>query len=1040
MNASLKRAYTRSGAAGSPAEDLIRPIMDISGDLSLQTMRERRDFLSISQGVAFDPGPSVPGPGSIDAEMISSVNASSITGTITAGQIGSVNAASISGTLSASQIGEVNANSIVGAISASQIGSVNASALQGFIQASQIGSVNASALSGTITASQIGSVNAGSITGTITSTQIQSISADKISGSIAASQIDTVNATDITGQIAAGQISSVNATAITGQITSGQIFSVSASSIAGTITSSQIGSVAASTITGSIQGTQIATISATQLTGSITAAQIGGVNASVIAGQIGASQISAVNANVITGTITSSQIGSVSAGTITGQIGSGQISSVTAGSITGSITGSQLAATAIDGFTITGSIIRSGTTGARWQGDTTGIRGYDAAGAVTFAFDNATGKITTLAGIGGPNRVPNSGFEDASSVTIWQQIGTFTSTTEQFKFGTKAAKLTIVGSTIAYAGSPLMPVNPGEVYTASFWYRAKTTWQTAYIYMRCYDAANGFIGDAAIHAVAAPADTWGRIVATGTIPAGTANVSILPLTAGVDGDQMYVDGVQFEEGSIVTAYGPKPDEILPNTVTGAQIASNAGITGGQISSVIASTVTGGLTASQITSVAASTITGTISSGQIGSVAATTITGAITASQIDTVNASDITGGIAASQITGVNASSIVGTITASQIGSVNAGSISGSISASQIGSVNASALSGTITASQIGSIHAATITVGGGGDGKMNGAYIQSGTINTDQLNATAIDSMTVTGALIRSSASGARVEMSAAGVRKFNSAGVATVQITPNDGLTLLSSNLTTPPEDQRIQFVNSSGAVSSEWYTYDLGGLVYQEFIARGSTAEGASAQAVFSTQRGDAKNYINMTLGAGGGNIGVQVMTPGVGYGFREVQLLSQDGSSGFVIAEDAAWRTSEDGTEYFVNPGYPAQLGPAVQATVTVKAGQYVQLAAYFEGASADANSNVQVQIRRNGALFLRSMSDYPDWLVNSFDWTSQGTFVSFAQTGVNSGVYAPRQIVPMIDNPGAGTYTYSMRVGATGIGGYIRFRWLAVRVG
>ena len=317
-------------------------------------------------------------PGSINANQISTVNATSIIGSINAGQIGSVNANTITGTITATQIGSVNANTINGGIIASQISSVNANTISGSITSSQIGSVAATTITGSITSSQIGSVTAGSITGVIVTSQLtdqilntQRLIASDISVIRRVSSnptlpntnypndciiLNTTNKTlyqnlsgtwtavtsssNITGTLTSNDIASVSAASITGLIVASQISTVNATSITGSITSSQIGSVSATSITGSITSSQISSVSATAITGTITSTQISSVNATSITGAITSSQISSVNATSITGTLSSTQIGSVNASTITiGLISDSQINTISAGKLTaGTIT------------------------------------------------------------------------------------------------------------------------------------------------------------------------------------------------------------------------------------------------------------------------------------------------------------------------------------------------------------------------------------------------------------------------------------------------------------------------------------------------------------------------------------------------------------------------------------------------------------------------------------------------------------------------------------------------------------------------------
>lgn len=261
------------------------------------------------------------GPGGLTAQVIGSVNASSITGQIQASQIGTVNASTLVGQVQASQITTVNATSIQGAISAGQIGSVNATTIQGVIVSSQVAAGIVDSLSKYAAAlrpvpivtafptlpnanypggayfynSSTGYFYQVSADGT---TYAQSSNPSSVQMNFYA--IGMMSASSITGLIAAAQIGSITAGQITGQVQASQINTVNASQIVGTLTATQIGSVNATAISGLIQATQINTVNATQIAGSITASQITSVNASTINGGITSGQITTVNAGTIT--------------------------------------------------------------------------------------------------------------------------------------------------------------------------------------------------------------------------------------------------------------------------------------------------------------------------------------------------------------------------------------------------------------------------------------------------------------------------------------------------------------------------------------------------------------------------------------------------------------------------------------------------------------------------------------------------------------------------------------------------------------------
>ena len=122
------------------------------------------------------------------------------------------------------------------------------------------------------------------------------------------------------------------------------------------------------------------------------------------------------------------------------------------------------------------------------------------------------------------------------------------------------------------------------------------------------------------------------------------------------------------------------------------------------------------------------------------------------------------------------------------------------------------------------------------GIGNITGTYIASGSITTPKLSATAIDGMTITGALIRTSSSGARVQMndSTDALEVYDTSGVKRVVL-----------------DTDEITFINSSAATrggiianSTELYVYALtGGNLHIE-------AEGSAYTIIFytgGTQRG-------------------------------------------------------------------------------------------------------------------------------------------------------------------------------------------------
>lgn len=140
------------------------------------------------------------------------------------------------------------------------------------------------------------------------------------------------------------------------------------------------------------------------------------------------------------------------------------------------------------------------------------------------------------------------------------------------------------------------------------------------------------------------------------------------------------------------------------------------------------------------------------------------------------------------------------------------------------------------------------------GPGNITGTYISAGSITTPKLSATAIDGMTITGALVRTSSSGARVQMNSStdALEVYDSSGVKRV---------LLDSD--------EITFINSGGATrggiianTTEVYLYALnGGNLQLESIGSGFTVLfkiAGSVSGYFSTAGLTLNNNLNLASG--------------------------------------------------------------------------------------------------------------------------------------------------------------------------------------
>lgn len=182
--------------------------------------------------------------------------------------------------------------------------------------------------------------------------------------------------------------------------------------------------------------------------------------------------------------------------------------------------------------------------------------------------------------IGGGNLAPDSSFESTTSTLGgWIINGggpTGVKDTARSWRGATALKVTtgavenwgyypMDGAVSGGSTHPLRTI--GETYTASLYVNTDTA-QTMSLYDYGTSNTQG-------PAVAVPANTWTRLRVT--FVAGT-NVFLSPRIAGRTSalaGNVWIDGFQIEIGDLATAYAPKPDEILPSTITVTEIADNA---------------------------------------------------------------------------------------------------------------------------------------------------------------------------------------------------------------------------------------------------------------------------------------------------------------------------------------------------------------------------------------------------------------------------------------------------------------------------------
>lgn len=286
---------------------------------------------------------------------------------------------------------------------------------------------------------------------------------------------------------------------------------------------------------------------------------------------------SITTAELLAGTITASDIAT---GTLTANL-----MSVTSLSAINSDLGTILAGT------ITGATFQTSASDPRVIMDSTGIYSKDASGTVLFKADASTGKITTLAGIGGPNLANNTSFENATLPGLATFQATVASSSAQAKHGLLSVLVTstTVGNAIvsdSATASRRISVIPGENVTVSAWVYAQDAARNATLECNFYDSGGSLLGVQTGTAQVTTLGSWKRIISTLTPPTSAVKMGWkIIFDSDVAGRRFYVDAVQVERGNIVTAYGPRPDEVLPGTITGSA--------GGGTGEILTGTVGGG---------------------------------------------------------------------------------------------------------------------------------------------------------------------------------------------------------------------------------------------------------------------------------------------------------------------------------------------------------------------------------------------------------------------------------------------------------------
>lgn len=401
-----------------------------------------------------------------------------------------------------------------------------------------------------------------------------------------------------------------------------------------------------------------------------------------------------VDASAITGQLTAAQIASLAASQITGQLTDAQLAAISAAKVTGTLTASQLSLN-----------------------------------------------------IGGGNLLTNSSFEaDANGDGIpdgWTDtsIGTGITVTRSLvatplvAHGTKSLQLQVTSVTapttnnhqVAQDVADCPVVRPGQKYVFSVYAQTSTLAYSLLGQVHFLNAANDIISNHTLSGTFDAVNTPQRFVLNPlTAPAGAVKArGWLGLTRPSTGDttlgSVLFDGVQLEEADIVTAYAPRPLEILPGTVGTTQIADDA-ITSDKViaGAIVAGKIAAGAVSATELSAGAVT-TAKLAAGAV--TAATIAANTITAEQIaaSAVTATELAAGAV------TTAKLVAGAVTANELAS-------NSVTAAKIAALSVSAdkiAANTITAGQIA---ANTITAGQIAGGTITAAELSAGAITASKL------------------------------------------------------------------------------------------------------------------------------------------------------------------------------------------------------------------------------------------------------------------------------------------------------------------
>lgn len=265
--------------------------------------------------------------------------------------------------------------------------------------------------------------------------------------------------------------------------------------------------------------------------------------------------------------------------------------------------------------------------------DGNGVRGYNATGVNTFNLNANDGSVsatgvfiivpgsdvpaTTVSGaitanqwggaIGGGNRVPNSSGEqglDSAGVDRWSEGWDATGATlakntdsagGNVYHGNNSFELTATSTGTfalrrgAAAAGDRIPIRGSRPHVVSCYAKRLVGTRNLRMVINYFTAAGVAVGTVvqgsniltngqsiftANSSTTLSSSAWTRVVAT--LPAAPATAASMQIqfqsvTTGAVGDKLVLDALQVEEGDTLTAYTPKPDEVLYQQINAAHI-------------------------------------------------------------------------------------------------------------------------------------------------------------------------------------------------------------------------------------------------------------------------------------------------------------------------------------------------------------------------------------------------------------------------------------------------------------------------------------